>query len=328
MEHGWETEDGSLEWFELVCGFFVQELKTDTAVQRVFTDTVLKDTSVAVDDLANTWRAWSGGASERLERLEAAVEEMAHTSDALRDLGRRLDVVAPALAALGGIAEQLRELRRQPLYERYAGDELADRVEQTVDEHTGGQFAGRGDILAALERFRSEQPAGVLVVRAPAGFGKSALLANWVRSLQRSGVFVAYHFFQQSDEITRSIPNALRNLLRQLCIYFERSDETIPTDHTMLRAMLRGLVLEEERPAGNEPLVIVIDALDEADGIFDSPFHPPMPDSPLPGNTLIVVSARADAEEPGDYLARWSTGAERLRLAGLAGLAIAGWLSR
>jgi hypothetical protein len=324
IEFGWQAEGAQLDWFELMCGFFVQELKTDTAVQRVFTDTLLKDTSLRLEDLTDTWRSWAGDVVQRLDLLNDQVQEVLATNAALRE---QLDTLRPALLALSDVDAQLRELRRQPLYLRYAADETADRVEQTIEEHFGTAFVGRADDLERLDRLR-EAGAGLVVVTAPAGSGKSALLAHWIRSLQRTDAFVAYHVFRQGDEVSGSITNALRNLVRQLCVYFERPDETIPDERASLRELLRGLVLQEQRDDQREPLVLVIDALDEADGIFDSPFHPPLPDQALPPNTLVVVSARAEAgEEPRPYLERWTTGSEELPLPSLDRADIARWLS-
>ncbi len=39
-----------------------------------------------------------------------------------------------------------------------------------------------------------------MTISAPAGYGKSALLANWIDRRRDSGDFVAYHFFSTSDD--------------------------------------------------------------------------------------------------------------------------------
>nr|MCU0518099.1 ATP-binding protein [Oscillatoria sp. Prado101] len=106
--------------------------------------------------------------------------------------------------------------------EEYQGREVETQVKKLLSEYTQKVFAGREAEQDDLNQFVREESSGVLLVRAPAGFGKSALLANW-QETHHEDYFIAYHCFNSRSERTQSLSDAYRHLLRQLYIYYSSS---------------------------------------------------------------------------------------------------------
>ncbi|HEY9740769.1 MAG TPA: SMEK domain-containing protein, partial [Coleofasciculaceae cyanobacterium] len=194
--------------------------------------------------------------------------------------------------------------------------EVVDNVERIVSEDSQ-LFVGREEESQQLNKFLSENSSGVMLVTAGAGFGKTALLANWVNAWRDKDCFIAYHFFTQRYH---SLKSAYRNLLRQLYIYYKPTYEQIPNDEEELKIRLYNLLREYAAPEG-EPLIIVIDGLDEAENTFSPPFP-----NPLPENVFVIASARAEEGEEPKYLEYWIDNSQPLNLKRLSGGGIAEWL--
>ncbi|MEP0779683.1 SMEK domain-containing protein [Microcoleus sp. ZQ-A2] len=197
--------------------------------------------------------------------------------------------------------------------------EVVDKVEQLINEYTQ-LFVGRSEEFQKLDEFLRENSSGVILVKAGAGFGKTALLANWVNGSRAKNCFIAYHFFSQRYDVTRSVKSAYRNLLRQLYIYYELSYEEPPNDENQVRERLYS-ILREHGAREDKPLVIALDGLDEA----ERPFSPPFP-TPLPENVFVIASGRAEEGEEPEYLRGWIDSAESICLNRLCRGAIAQWL--
>ncbi len=197
--------------------------------------------------------------------------------------------------------------------------EVVDKVEEVINESTQ-LFVGRSEEFQKLDEFLRENSRGVILVKAGAGFGKTALLANWVNASRDKDCFITYHFFSQRYDVTRSVARAYRNLLRQLYTYYELSYDQPPNDENQLRETLYS-ILRERGAREDKPLVIALDGLDEA----ERPFSPPFP-TPLPENVFVIASARAEEGEKPEYLRDWIDSAESIRLNRLCRGAIANWL--
>ncbi|MBD2680601.1 MULTISPECIES: SMEK domain-containing protein [Nostoc] len=214
------------------------------------------------------------------------------------------------------LEENFGEARKAP--ER----EVADKVKQIINENIKF-FVGRSEEVKTLNEFLSKNYGVVRLLIAGAGFGKTALLANWVNLLQNQDCFIAYHFFSQRYDITRSVKNAYRHLLQQLYIYYdELIYQQLPNDEQQLREALYYL-LREHGARKDKPLVIILDSLDEAENPFESPFP-----TPLPENVFVIASARAEEGEQPEYLNGWIDSGEPIFLNRLPREAIADWLKQ
>jgi tetratricopeptide (TPR) repeat protein/ElaB/YqjD/DUF883 family membrane-anchored ribosome-binding protein len=285
--------------------------------------------------------------AEEIARMQEVLESIRSQSGLSIRVGRllgylmthRLDRIDAQLDEVGDSLKALRETleainKRRPLYQEYAGIEAAKHIEKRLKiEGDPDQelplFVGRDKESERIDRFLKQNRSGILVITAPAGFGKTALLANWVRTRQSHKRFIAYHFFSAGHPSTQSLTEAYQNLLRQVYIYYQLGGEKIPDDLDSLRRTLYGLLFgckvgerEPLKPRENEPLVVVLDALDEAGSPFP-PFEPPLPDG-----VYLVVSMRAGSEERRDYLDQWSPGTPPLHLEGLPLETIEEWLQK
>ncbi len=205
--------------------------------------------------------------------------------------------------------------------EQYQGREVETQVKQLLSEYAQKVFAGREAEQDDLNQFVREKSSGVLLVTAPAGFGKSALLANWQKT-RHEHYFIAYHCFNSRSDRTRSVSDAYRHLLRQLSIYYNLRNQQLPEYENALRDNLVG-ILQDFRSREDKPLVIVLDGLDEAEKTFE-PFFA----SPLPAGVFVIASARAEINDEPEYLRNWTEGAERFYLDRLPREAIASWLEK
>jgi WD40 repeat protein len=170
--------------------------------------------------------------------------------------------------------------------------DLRDLFRGVLERHA--LFAGRGPELGMLDgaaaaaraQVGARQASGQYVcISGPAGFGKSALLANWVSRLD-AGADVAFAFVNRlagtADETT-----ILRALCQQLLPHADRAQPLL-ADPTDLRARVRRLLTE---PPAGRPSIVVVDGLDEADWLTPGLF----PETPPPGR-LIVLSRRATSD--------------------------------
>ncbi|MEG4293094.1 SMEK domain-containing protein [Microcoleus sp. C2C3] len=213
------------------------------------------------------------------------------------------------------LEENFDQKRKQP------DREVADKVKLIVSEHTQ-LFIGRSKEIEKLDNFLADNSSGVLLVTARAGFGKTSLLANWLKVRHEQGYFIAHHFFSQRYDKTRSAKSAYWNLLQQVHTYYELDYEQLPNERDELCKALYNILREPGKE--EKPLVILIDALDELDKT-DIPFSPPFP-TPLPPNVFVIASARASEGEKPEYLSGWTNDVEPIHLDRLPRCAIADWL--
>ena len=131
---------------------------------------------------------------------------------------------------------------------------LKDRLDCLLKRHT--LFGGREAELTQLNAFLIQHPSGYMFVTGQSGFGKTALLANWIKMLERDSHRVCYHFISRLDD-TADQDFALRNLCQQLASYHDLSG-VLPTSIAEIRSlypMLLGIP-----PVEGEKLVIILDS--------------------------------------------------------------------
>ncbi len=148
-------------------------------------------------------------------------------------------------------------------------------------DHLSGLFGGRARAFREIADFIRRPRGGYFVVTAPAGFGKTALMANLVSNTPEA---FAYHFFTPlygDDTLTELF--FLRNVVEQMALWHEH-DEELPERINDLRALFHRFV--------DEPLdrtqVLVIDGLDEVMGWRLEPYL----SRPLPEHLHVIASVR------------------------------------
>jgi hypothetical protein len=159
-------------------------------------------------------------------------------------------------------------------------------------------FGGRDVELSCLDAFLSEQPGGYCFVTGPSGFGKTALLANWIAGLEGAGQPVCYHFLDRAGG-TSGPQATLEDLCEQLAARHELGG-TLTESLPRLRRLYPRLL--HIPPADGEKVVVVLDGLDEAAGWDPQPGADLFPHD-LPSGVYVVFSARRRKEGDADWLA-------------------------
>lgn len=156
-----------------------------------------------------------------------------------------------------------------------------------IDDKTAG-FVGRGFAFEALNQFIRESASGYFIVRGDPGIGKSALIAR----LADERRYV--HHFNVSVEGLSSERRFLQNVCAQLIVRYGLVPRLLTFDDDNGAETFQGL-LREATASSDDPVVVLIDALDEAD--------PPRPGQnplrlpfSLPDGAYIVASTRRTSQ--------------------------------
>jgi hypothetical protein len=257
---------------------------------------------------------------EVLFRLEI---EVAYLPENVSQVEKAIEVIK--IVEQEGKLQLLESTLKNPAIKKLSSQSAANpikvQVDQIVSDYTQ-LFVGRDEEEQQLDDFLTENSSGMLLVRADAGMGKTALLANWKQKQQQQGnCFIAYHFFRQGEE-TSNVIQAYRYLLRQLYAYYELTTPQIPTNEYELNDRICHLLQE---PREGKPLVILLDALDEATPERSLSLTLPQP---LPEGLYVIASVRVNEEEKLDNLPPWIQVTKELPLKHLPSPAIAEWLRR
>ena len=118
-------------------------------------------------------------------------------------------------------------------------------------------FGGREASLRHLTEFLGDSGRRCLVVSAPAGYGKTALLARLVGSSESR---YPYHFFDRGDPTSVSERDALASLVEQLMALAGEEGDVKTDDVSWLQGQLNQLAREQY----SEERTIILDGLDEA----------------------------------------------------------------
>jgi len=235
------------------------------------------------------------------------------------------------LGELAGIEEQLKRMEKL-LTERFGISHVATfllrSTNQFIRDCSSKVFVGRKEAFGRLNRFLLGEN-GVAIVYAPAGFGKTTFLANWVFRLKvgewrfdNSQVRVFHHFFNPNLQHSRPPSNAYAHLLAQISSATQKPI-SVPDRDDERHAALTTFFYDLTVPEG-ERWVIVLDGLDDAEREV-LPFIP----SKLPKGLFFVVSGRWDGEgELPSYLREWARFTEFIPLKALSEEEIQEWLRK
>jgi hypothetical protein len=181
------------------------------------------------------------------------------------------------------------------VFQVFAGAErgVADAIRSLefatlLDERTR-DFIGRDFVFAAVERVLrgDEGPSGYVVIRGEPGIGKTAIAAQLVKA---NGWV---HHFNVAQQGIRSPRDFLRNVCAQLIARHELDHTALAADAGEDSGFLSRLLAEAAQRT--KPIVIVVDALDEAEDTGLPPaanrlFLPKV----LPEGVFMILTTRED----------------------------------
>jgi len=169
-----------------------------------------------------------------------------------------------------------------------AGAEIREHIRDatSIIEDKTRDFVGRSMVFAAIDDFGRQEGGGYFFVRGDPGIGKSSIAAELV---QRNGC--AHHFNSRAGGV--SPPRAfLENVSAQLValhgLPYERLPERAGQD---VGTLMELLTQATRRLAPDDRLLVVVDALDEADSSQLRPGQNPLflPEKPPTGVVIVVT---------------------------------------
>jgi tetratricopeptide (TPR) repeat protein len=327
IQQGWtltqpDKTEVRLDWFDLLCAFFVNTLKTNQEVRAIFEGKLLAN--LAVESVPITL--------DQIDQLfsRKVSEEIVQQ---IQESERRLaQLMAEGFEASRKREEAILDFLRQTFGSQHLVIALQDRTRAFIDRIGTQAFVPREGALQQLENWLTRE-SGVAILHAPAGYGKTTFLANLVKASREAGdTRVVYHFFSKDPDLgdyATSLGNALAHLLGQVAAITDSSQSreglyASAVDPDSRRAQLENTI-HELKLAEGERLLIVLDGLDEA----DETLHPPLR-KPLPAGVFVVVSGRWDgAGNPPDYLQHWLEIADEIiPIDAMSASEIAQWLQQ
>lgn len=165
----------------------------------------------------------------------------------------------------------------------------------TVREQRTANFIGREYIMNAIDDRLVDvgQPSGYIVIRGEPGIGKSAVMAELVRA--RDYV----HHFNVATGGVRTAGQFLRNVCAQLILRYELPYQELPADagldNNFLDIVLRASV-SAASAEGDLPLVVAVDALDEAEEPHEGMNRLLLPRD-LPNGVYVVATIRHGVDD-------------------------------
>jgi AAA ATPase domain len=170
-----------------------------------------------------------------------------------------------------------------------------EQFRSLVEERTR-RFVGRDFIFKAIDdhlsgRSDPEFRSGYVVIRGEPGIGKTALAGQLVK--QHGYV----HHFNIAVQNIRSVRDFLSNLCAQLIVRYKLDHATLPPAATQDSGFLSQLLREAAGKAHDRPIVVIVDALDEAEdtSLAASSNRLFLP-AALPAGVFFVVTTREREE--------------------------------
>lgn len=170
-----------------------------------------------------------------------------------------------------------------------------DQFRSLVDERTKN-FVGREFVFSGIQRALTggEFASGYLIIRGEPGIGKTAIAATLV---MRGGYV---HHFNIAPENIRSPRQFLENVCAQLVMRYGLDHPVLPPrsgEDPGFLIQLLAEAAEQARQHGELPVVVVVDALDEAEdsGLAPAANRLYLP-RVLPSGVFFVVTTREEAD--------------------------------
>src|SRR5262249_23345463 len=131
-----------------------------------------------------------------------------------------------------------------------------------IEERTRN-FVGREYVFAAIDEAigSDDFPSGYVVVQGEPGIGKTAIIGQLVKT--RGYV----HHFNVAPLGIRSPQSFLSNICAQIIVRYGLSHAALPAEATQDGGFLARLLSEAADEPENLPIIVAVDALDEAEDV-------------------------------------------------------------
>lgn len=226
-----------------------------------------------------------------IQEQQALVQEYQAELDALTDDVGSSQAVRPgpslpeANQEAGGKHNTIYQALHLPAYGRLPSTHIR-RFETLVAAKTEG-FVGRQFVFDALDGFLRDNKSGYYIILGEPGIGKTALLAQLVKTRGYA------HHFNVVQENIRSPRQFLANACAQIIARYQLPHQVLPDVATEDPGFLVQCLGEAAARLQNRPVVLVVDALDESERLGIGPggnlLHLPFT---LPDGVYLVVTSR------------------------------------
>jgi hypothetical protein len=176
----------------------------------------------------------------------------------------------------------------RPLASHIRTQEFASLIEERTR-----RFVGREYVFAAVDEALADDDfaSGYIVLRGEPGIGKTAIVGRLVQD------HACVHHFNVAPLGIRSPQAFLANVCAQLIVRYGLDHKTLPPEATEDGGFLSRLLTEAAQVQANRPVIVAVDALDEAEHVGLPPgtnrlYLPPS----LPAGVWFVVSTREEAQ--------------------------------
>jgi AAA ATPase domain len=226
--------------------------------------------------------------AQSAEHLQALRNELAQ---ALEQANARYEVaVSQGLGVL--IGDHGQQINIFHLYAQASGP-LASQIRtsefETLVEERTRKFVGRDFVFRAIDELLDDTAfaSGYIIVRGEPGIGKTALMGELVK---RRGYV---HHFNIATQNIRSVRDFLSNICAQLIVRYGLPHNQLPPEATQDSGFLSLLLAEAAAKEEGHAIIVLIDALDEAEDTGLAPganrlFLPRV----LPRGVHIIASTR------------------------------------
>ena len=209
-------------WVVAAYAFFAEELKSNVRVRTaVFGDLLnraafgVTEANVQLEIVLEKFRSQDEQLAERFRRLDKEIAKLAERKVSIDDesLERLRTALVGALAQTNFVDALRRRIVLEAPPDVWAAEPARVAVRKRI-AMLSETFYGRQRELQELDALVDERSRGLIVVTAPAGFGKSALLAKWLDRRIKVGDIVVRHFVSTNFEYSR-IPRTSENRLTE-----------------------------------------------------------------------------------------------------------------
>lgn len=231
------------------------------------------------------------GVSLYLECLQSALVPV-------KDFGSR--VIYNALKEIGRDVKDIKADVKSLLEQTKTNREVDRHIinfDTLIAEKTNG-FVGRQFVFDALDSFLAEEKSGYFVIRGEPGIGKSALMGQLVKTRN------LIHHFNVIQQNIRLPELFLANVCAQLIAHY-KLNLTVPEEPMRSSVLLEQCLHEASANPANQPIIVVLDSLDEAEWRMLPPrvnvhYLPPV----LPEGVYVIVTTRPDKDIPLNVVSR------------------------
>jgi hypothetical protein len=160
---------------------------------------------------------------------------------------------------------------------------------RTLVEERTRRFVGRDFIFQAIDQHLQDQEftSGYILIRGEPGIGKTSLAAHLVKTRG----FV--HHFNIATQNIRTVQNFLYDVCAQLIVRYQLEHDRVPEEAASDSAFLSQLLAEAAAKQENLPVILLVDALDEAEqfGLGSLANHLYLPQT-LPEGVYFILTSR------------------------------------